>query len=80
MAWARDALARAKLTQRDLARVWSTAESSVSRWLDGFQGDLSVARAMQFANLVKMPCCQMSSARSSARSRRRTRRRSRPCT
>jgi hypothetical protein len=59
MAWARDALARAKLTQRDLARVWSTAESSVSRWLDGFQGDLSVARAMQFANLVKMPCCEM---------------------
>jgi hypothetical protein len=59
MAWARDALARAKLTQRDLARVWSTSESSVSRWLDGFQGDMSVARAMQFANLVKMNCCEM---------------------
>jgi hypothetical protein len=55
MAWARAALTRAKLTQRDVARAWSTSESSVSRWLDGLQtSDLPASRAVQFANLVKM--------------------------
>jgi hypothetical protein len=60
MAWARDALHRAKLTQRDLAREWGSSESTVSRWLDGIQApDLPVSRAMQFANLVKMPCTEL---------------------
>jgi hypothetical protein len=55
MAWARDALARAKLTQRDVARAWRASESTVSRWLDGIQAsDLPVSRAVQFANLVKL--------------------------
>jgi hypothetical protein len=55
MAWARDALVRARLTQRDVARAWRASESTVSRWLDGIQAsDLSVSRAVQFANLVKM--------------------------
>lgn len=60
MEWARDALARAKLTQRDVARAWRASESTVSRWLDGIQAsDLPVSRAIQFANLVKMPCCEV---------------------
>lgn len=52
--WARDLLARAGVSQRDLARAWGMSEANTSRWLDGkLSRDLSVGRAAAFCRLTK---------------------------
>jgi plasmid maintenance system antidote protein VapI len=53
--WAREMLARAGVTQRELARAWGVPDSSASRWLDGgYNAVLTLGNAVTFCRLTGM--------------------------
>lgn len=58
--WAREILARAGASQKELAREWGMSEANTSRWLDGkLSRDLSMMRAAAFCRLTGTPIEEM---------------------